>query len=320
MRVWLSLALLGLAWFAVVNLIATVPAWLSARVLLRNRRADADLVAIVRLAPSILAAIFVVLLFVPGHLWLEPTDSDESFGRFLVALTLISGAMLLRSVWRALALGAIAARARNALAQNGSALRPIAEGGRTDAYELKGFSGLSLAGIFKAHILVGSRVRRALTTHELDLAIAHEHAHRSSRDNLTRCAMFCAPDLFGWLGTARALEGRWRAEAECRADSAAVAGDERRAVVLASALLKVARLGVEQNPLSSPAWSTFHEPALLEARVRRLLSGAALVSPCHRLNLLPMFCVLLVVAAAGSALGAATEIHRLTEALVELLA
>ena len=55
--------------------------------------------------------------------------------------------------------------------------------------------------------------------------------------------MFCAPDLFGWTRVARQLEERWQAEAECEADACAVRGDGQRAVMLASALVKVARLG-----------------------------------------------------------------------------
>ena len=51
-------------------------------------------------------------------------------------------------------------------------------------------------------------------------------------------------------------------------------GDRHRAALLASALVKVARLacGANIRPLS-PAWSAFHAPTLLELRVRQLVSG-----------------------------------------------
>ncbi len=77
---------------------------------------------------------------------------------------------------------------------------------------------------------------------------------------------------------ARQLEERWQAEAECEADAHAVRGDGHRAVVLAAALVKVARLGgVTAVPPIIPAWtsSAFHVPTLLEMRVRRLVSGSA---------------------------------------------
>ena len=319
MRMLLSLTLLGLAWFAAVNVAATALAWLAARGLLRSDRPNPDVLALVRLAPSIAATLFVLVLFVPGHLRLEPVDSDESFGLLFVVLTLLSAALLVRALRRTIVVVSVARRARKALGASGTALNPNADDRVTKVYELEGFSGLSLAGVFRSQIFVGVGVRRALTSDELELAIAHEHAHDSWRDNLTRCAMFCAPDLLGWSSTARALERRWRAEAECRADSDAVAGDERRAVLLASALVKVARLSGERNPLSSPAWSAFHEPMLLEARVRRLLSGAAFAFPSRRLNVPVACCFVLAFTAAGSALGAATEVHRLTEILVALL-
>ena len=129
--------------------------------------------------------------------------------------------------------------------------------------------GVSFFGIWRPTILVGSEARAALTPDELDLAISHEIAHRQSLDNLKRFMMHVAPDLFGWTGVARELEERWQTEAECEADASAAGGDGQRAVLLASALVKVARLGGMGHLRSpSPAWSAFHVPTLLELRVR----------------------------------------------------
>jgi beta-lactamase regulating signal transducer with metallopeptidase domain len=315
--VWLSLAVLALAWFAVINLAAGAIAWLWARVLVRRERPPAaDLLALVRLMPAALPALFVLVVFVPSHLRLEPAHSDESFGVVLIALTLTSVLMLLRSSVRLLGVARVARRARRALAAHAST---VTAGGRMNAaYELEQFAGLSLAGVFKPRILVGSPVRRALTPPELELAIAHERAHLASRDNLKRCAMFCAPDLFGFSSTARALEERWRGETECKADAHAVAGDERRAVLLASALVKAARVAGQGGPLASPVWSAFHEPALLETRVRRLVSGAALILPPRRATLSVVLALTAAVALVGSSVGA-EQIYHASEALVRLL-
>ena len=145
--------------------------------------------------------------------------------------------------------------------------------------ELKGLRGISLAGIWQPKILIGSDALDALTPTELDLAIAHEIAHRRSNDNLKRFAMCCAPDFFGWTSVARRLEQQWQAEAECEADAHAVRGDGGRAVALASALVKVARLErVGGLRPASPAFSAFHVPTLLELRVRRLVADSALPS------------------------------------------
>ena len=138
--------------------------------------------------------------------------------------------------------------------------------------EVPGVPGVALAGIFRPRILIGTRARRVLTAAELDLAVAHEHAHRQAGDNLSRALMLCAPDFLGFVSEARRLERMWEAEAECLADAAAVNGNPLRATRLASALVKVARLGSGERTWS-PGWSTFHQPALLELRVRLLVSS-----------------------------------------------
>ena len=145
---------------------------------------------------------------------------------------------------------------------------------------MRSVSGICLAGVLRPRVLVGSDALGALTDAELDVAISHEIAHRRSRDNVKRFLLFCAPDLLGALPIARRLEGAWAAEAEYRADAQAVRGDEDRAVSLASALVKVARLG-GTAALPERAWSAFHVPTLLEQRVRRLVGGRAL-APASR--------------------------------------
>ena len=151
--------------------------------------------------------------------------------------------------------------------------------------ELKGLRGISLAGIWQPKIFIGPEALAALTPAELDLAIAHEIAHRRSNDNLKRFAMCCAPDFFGWTSVARRLEQQWQAEAECDADAHAVRGDDGRAIALASALVKVARLErVGGLRAASPAFSAFHVPTLLELRVRRLVADSALPSAGSRVD------------------------------------
>ena len=317
MRVLLTISLLGLAWFAAVNLVASAIAWAAGRAIVRGRwQLNSDWLLLVRLFPACVAALFVGIAFLPAHLRFEPSESDESFGRLLLTLFILAIAIIWRAAARAGTVAAAALRTSRVLATMPAAIPAPVEG----AYEVEQFAGLSLAGLFRTRILVGADARRVLTRDELDVALAHEHAHRASYDNIKRCAMFCAPDFFGWTSTARALEQRWRAEAECRADSRAVAGDERRAVQLASALVKVARLGNGgRSRLASPVWSTFHEPMLLEARVRRLVSGEALSAPSPRFTGSIVLSSVLALAWLGFSPGAAQQIHRATDALVHLL-
>jgi Zn-dependent protease with chaperone function len=219
--------------------------------------------------PALISGAFVVGLFLPAHLRFEPAAGEESFGFLLRLLAVRAAVLLTRSSWRALS----AARTDYRLA---SEVRRAAVPLDAGALEVRGFPGVSLAGILRPTILIGSDTLAALTPAELDAAISHEQAHRRSADNFKQFLMFCSPDLFGWSARARQLEDRWRAEAECQADARAAGGDDRRALVLASALVKVARLTRRSSVVvPSPAWSAFHLAALLETRVRRLTAGRA---------------------------------------------
>ena len=266
MRLVVSSALLGLIWFAVTNLAATVLACLLVRAT-ATRRLSAGALFALRLMPATLSTLFVAMLFLPAHIRYEPAESDESLGLALAAVAAFGAGLLARSVWRAatilrtdLELSALMRRVA----------RPFG-----NAFEVQGLAGVSLAGILRPRILIGSSALAVLTPAELDLAISHESAHRRSLDNVKRFVICCAPDLFGLLPIARRLENRWEAETECQADARAVGGDGSRAVVLASALVKVARLAGSATRQPSPSWSNFHVAALLEIRVRRLIDGHA---------------------------------------------
>ena len=273
MRLVLSSVLLGLVWFVAVNAVTTTVAWTLGRVLTRRPApVGASRLLMARLLPAAISSFFVLAVFLPAHWRFEPADSDESFG-------VVIGTTAALGLW--LVLGAVARALRASLAGHRFAgvVRRAARreaGDRVESFVLNGVPGVSLAGIWRPRILIGSEARDALTPSELDLAISHEIAHRRSKDNLKRFLMFCSPDFFRWTRVARQLEERWQAEAECEADANAVRGDGERAVVLAAALVKVARLGsVCAVPAIAPAWtsSAFHVPTVLEMRVRRLVSG-----------------------------------------------
>ena len=278
MRLVLSSVLLGLVWFVAVNAAATFAAWgLGRFVTRRPGPVGASWLLMVRLLPAAASSFFVLAVFLPAHWRFEPADSDETFGVVLGTAAALGLYLVLDASWRALR----AARAGHRFA---ALVRRTARLEAGDAFEsfvcfvLDGLPGVSLAGIWRPRILIGSEARAALTPSELDLAISHEIAHRRSRDNLKRFLMYCAPDFFGRTAVARQLEERWQAEAECEADARAVKGDGHRALVLATALVKVARLGCVGNLHAiSPVWtsSAFHVPTLLEMRVRRLVSGSA---------------------------------------------
>ena len=76
MRAVASSLILGLAWFAAVNAVASLAAWLIARrVSSRDADTSAGALLAVRLAPAALSAAFVAFVFVPVHWMLEPAAS-----------------------------------------------------------------------------------------------------------------------------------------------------------------------------------------------------------------------------------------------------
>ena len=313
MKLVFSVALLGLAWFALINVIASAAAWVAGRSLTRREAPSPRALLAVRLLPAATAVAFAGFIFAPGHISLEPSDTEESFGFVIAALTVIGVTIIGRSLWRALQVMAAARRVRRWLHL------PIATSAG-DAWQVDGFAGVSLAGVIRPRILVGSEARQLLTQEELEAAVAHEAAHRSAFDNVKRCVMFCAPDLFGWSATAQRLEEQWRAAAESQADTRAVHGDPGRAVHLASALVKIARLGSSTRAaVHSPVWSTFHEPSLLEVRVRQLVAGSRMNPAGFFVSSALSTCLAASLVALAWVADASARVHYLTEHLIAFL-
>ena len=302
---------LTLAWFAAVNAIVSAISALLAVVVRRGETiARPRLLLTIRLLPATVSLLFAGSMFLPAQWMLEPRDADETFGLVWYGLAAVGGVLIFRSVVRAVSIAVAGRRFR--FSKQAHSL------GRTGVDEVYDLPGVSLAGVLKPRILVGSRVVQELSPSELDLAIAHEVAHRDSFDNLARWAMRCAPDLLSNSPIGNRLEQDWRAAAESSADARATRGETARAVHLASALIKVARLSsCWTGKMPAPSWSTLHDAALLELRVRHLVNGV--IPPAEPLPALPR---MLAVCFAGVLVAApllAEAIHHLTEALVTVL-
>jgi Zn-dependent protease with chaperone function len=269
-----SSAVLTLAWFLAASIVGSAAAWIATACLRRRAGVDstapsATVLLGVRLLPVTLGIFVSVGMFLPVHWNNEPRDGSEPFGLLLPGMALASLLLIGRRLVPVV-------RALRATQRLGRAWTPHRGRHSGRIVEDPQMPGVSLAGIFRTTVVVGRPVRDALTSEELDVAIAHELAHQRARDNLKRFAMLASPDLFGCSAAARWLERQWSTEVECRADAHAAAGDPTRAANLASALLKVARLGGaagEGSGRVSPLWSTFHHRSVLELRVRRLVSG-----------------------------------------------
>ncbi len=324
MKDQLFMLLLALAWFGAVNLgLSTVAAAigsLMARGVFRVRRSNTPAVLLaLKLIPSVVALFFTLVVFLPAQWRFEPEGADESAGYSLIALGLL-GALILALAARRAARdwGVTRGLERRWLTRAGVPRIPAAGG--LPVYCLPDRAPIiSMTGLRRPRVFVSRSVMQTLTADELDASLAHERAHHQTRDNLKRLLVSCSPDLLGIWPGGRALERLWREAVEFAADARAAGGSQRRAVSLASALLKVARMtpaiGVQA------AWSDFYDGAPIRERVGRLLAPGGVDQPRPRLGRAwsVSLCGVTLVALAIAAEGAWLGVHMATEGLVRLL-
>jgi beta-lactamase regulating signal transducer with metallopeptidase domain len=229
----------------------------------------AHLLFAVRMLPVTLTWLAVLAFCIPSYLWLEPEATGEKVG-LVCFLTGVMGV----TIW-ALAIVRVVhavrgtARYLHRCERHGQQISVPGE--TTPALLLKDKSPvLAVAGVVHPRLLISRRVMRGLTPDQIDAALSHERAHRSSGDNLKRFLMLLAPDVLPFMRGFEALERQWARAIEWAADTQASAGDSRRALSLADALVKVARMGnkTQLSYLSNSLMADDHD---LSERVDRLL-------------------------------------------------
>ncbi len=281
-------------------------------------RSAARLLLGTRLAPACLAVAAVVGLCVPSYLWFEPQAGGERVGIACFAAALLGGlawAIAFVRVYRGIAGSRRYARRRGAL--DGAA---GVSGQFSPVWVVQEPAPvLLLCGIFRSRIIISRGILSALPAEQLDAALRHEQAHRASRDNFKRLLMLLSPGLVPFSRGFAALERGWEKAAEWAADDAATGGDQVRAVVLAAALVRVARMGVNPDPPLVASLTAGGRG--LEARVDRLLRPQPWPAPRGRrvrtmavgAAVLASSCALAGVFLAPAAL---FSIHRLLEVLL----
>ena len=261
-----SFFLVHLAAGLVVSLAAPAAVRLAEKV--RARRAAGLLLAL-RLLPVCLAAFVVAGLCVPSYLWLEPEATAEEVG-----LACLAAASLGAAVW-----GISIARGLRAVARSRRYFRRCRSigchislpGEPSPAWVVEGSAPLlALTGIAHPRVVISRPVVVALSAEQLAVAVRHERAHRAAHDNLKRLLVLLAPGLLPFGAGFGALERAWAKAVEWAADDRAVAGDSRRSLALASALVQLVRMGGAEQPpvLAAPLLSGGQD---LRARVDRLL-------------------------------------------------
>jgi hypothetical protein len=222
-----------------------------------------------RLLPCFAGIGAVLALCVPSYLWLEPQAASERIGWACLTFALLGVAGWFGSLARVARALAASARVNRAWQQTGCERLLRGETPKAVIVE-RDVPLLTLAGVLRPRLIVSRSILRSLSPEELDLALQHENAHRHSRDNLKRFFLLLAPAPIPLLRSFSSIERSWAKFSEWAADDEAVRGDSHRALSLAAALLRVARMG------AAPRLSFLHTSLCandhdLSARVERLL-------------------------------------------------
>jgi BlaR1 peptidase M56 len=270
----LRLLCLCLAAFFIVNAAAGLAVRLVSRAVIRmaermRPRPAAHFLFGVRVLPCALGVGGVLLLCVPSYLWLEPQASSERIGWTCLTLALLGAVCWFGSSARVAHALAASVRFRRAWQQTGSEAFLPGESSKIMIIEHDA-PLLRLAGVIRPRLVVSRAILGNLSREELDLALLHENAHRDSHDNLKRLLLLLAPAPIPFLHVFISMEKSWAKFSEWAADDEAVRGDPQRALSLATALLRVARMGTALR-LSFLHTSLFAGDQDLSARVDRLL-------------------------------------------------
>ena len=227
-------------------------------------RRIADLLFALRLLPLISAAVITAAFTVPSFLLLEPRTIDEPMGGIPLMLG-ICGVVL--GTFGIVNAGIAIRRASRTIAKWTSAAHPVDSCAPVPVLRISQVvPAMTAAGIIRPRVLLSGAAESMLTANELQTALNHEIAHVRRRDNLKKLLLrFVAfPGMSG-------LEAAWLEATEMAADDAAVS-NTGEALDLASALIKLSRLGPVEPPVDLTA-ALVHSPAsVMNARVARLIA------------------------------------------------
>jgi len=232
-------------------------------------RSAARLLFALRILPFALGVGMVLVLCVPSYLWLEPKASSERIGWACLTIALLGAADWLGSIARVTRALATSRRLNRAWRLAGC--ETLLPGESSKALVVKNDAPLlTLAGVYRPRLVLSQSVLLSLSAEELQLALQHENAHRSSRDNLKRLLLLLAPSPIPLFPGFTSLDQSWGKLSEWAADDEAVRGNAHRALLLAEALLRVARMGAAPH-LSFLHTSLCADDHDLSARIDRLL-------------------------------------------------
>jgi beta-lactamase regulating signal transducer with metallopeptidase domain len=272
-----------------------------------------------RLLPAAVATLVVAGICAPSYLWLEPEASAEEVGLACVAAALLGFTILAFSIVRGLRASRRSLQYIRRCQRMGRKTNLPANLTEDPApvWIVNGAAPLlALTGIVRPRLVISQPVMSALSSWQLAAVLRHEHAHRLSHDNLKRLVILLSPGLFPLFRGFDKLERAWSTFTEWAADDRAVHGDGRRSLSLATALVRVARLGAAA-PSPPLATSLLADSQDLAARVERLLHPGAKSRP--RIPHLPAAAVLTFAALLAAVVMNPATLHGVHELLEHLI-
>ena len=242
-----------------------------------SAHARAEILFALRALPPALALIFAGMLVIPAYIAYEPHVTPEVVSTKLGALALLSAAGVVFASWRAY--------------RSWYATRSLLRGWllvseriylhclTIPTYRIEhSFPIIAVVGSIRPRLFIASSVLEALTKDELAAAIAHERGHLTARDNLKRLLLRACRDVLMLVPVGRPLDLAWAQAAEAAADEHAAREDSDRALNLASALVKIAKMVPLRERAEVPLGAYLigaEETQGVKARIRRLLDIAS---------------------------------------------
>jgi hypothetical protein len=289
-------------------------------------RAESILYA--RTAPVAASLLLLTCVVLPAWFRFEPAETGETVSALLLACAFLSLLPVLHGARLGLRMFLNTRDRLLSFRLRGRRSRTVSD---FDVMEVKGEDlALCVGGYLKPTIYASTDVLRSLGPHEFKAALAHEASHATSRDPLRLLWMGSCPDFLRLLDLDQPWRRAFASASEFAADECASRGDRERALDLASALVKVARLRTFEAPPRAAAEmalsSAFSNRAELEARVKALANvegsdSERSAGPAARLPLLrPWAWLVVVVALCGAGAVAGESVHGVTEAVGAFLA
>lgn len=197
---------------------------------------------VLRMSPLVLTLFAVLAFCIPSYLWLEPEATGEKVGFFCVFTALLGVTIWVLSLWRVT--GAVRGTNRYLHECERHGRKINVRGADSPAWLLADkVPVLAVAGVLRPQLVISRPVLRGLSSEQREAALSHERAHCASADNLKRFLILLAPEALPFLPTFRSLDRGWSKFTEWAADDQASAGDPQRALSLAAALVRVAKMG-----------------------------------------------------------------------------